>query len=264
MKKLKLYTLATSATFAICNMSLAQQLPKQPETPIAILQSSVKSTVSTVPKVQFAEYREVAAPSPNQALPIPVPPIEELYLDREALKFYTSRVQPVLANTCASCHARKDHESAFKLRAITEGYANPQATDVNMHTTAKFVNRTSVASSPLLLYAMKGHGGRKESPIFSREHPAFKYLEIWARGISVDEQASTQGIAKATPKLPNNPNSVHLAGVGLATTPPQMNIPKVTEFGQAQPPQPNPTYLKLNPDDPFDPAKFNLANPTKK
>ncbi len=263
MKKIKLYTLATGATFAFCSISQAQQLPKPPETPITILQSTAKSSLPAVPKVQFAEYREVAPRSvPNQALPIPVPPIEELYLDREAVKFYTSRVQPVLANTCASCHARKDHDSAFKLRAITEGYANPQATDANMHMTAKYVTRTSVASSPLLLYAMKGHGGRKEAPIFSREHPAFKYLEIWARGISVEEP-QVEGIAKAPPQLPSNPNSVHLAGVGLAAPAP-VSIPKVTEFGQSQPPQPDPSYMKLNPDDPFDPALFNRANTTKK
>lgn len=106
------------------------------------------------------------------------------------LPLFTSRVQPVLTNRCAGCHARPDYPGAFKLARVAEGFADPEAIERNARSAALQVDRQAPAASPLLRFAVTAHGGARVPPL-APGHPAYGPLAQWA--------------ALNAPKLPGPP-----------------------------------------------------------
>ncbi len=94
---------------------------------------------------------------------------------------FAARVQPVLMNLCAKCHAKPDHPGEFKLARVPEGYADPEASRRNAEAAARFVTRGDPAASPLLAKAVTAHGGQRQPALPDRAHPAYRNLELWVR-----------------------------------------------------------------------------------
>jgi hypothetical protein len=138
-----------------------------------------------------------------------------------AVQAFAAKVQPVLMNLCAKCHAKPDHPGEFKLARVPDGYADPEASGRNAREAARFVTRGDPSASPLLAKAVTAHGGQREPALPNRMHPACNNLEQWARGAAGPEASP----APAKPAAPANP-----------------------------PPAPSPT-----PADPYDTAVFNRA-----
>lgn len=95
---------------------------------------------------------------------------------------FNETVQPVLSNTCTSCHARADHPSGFKLTPVSDRYADADGMRANAAAAAAFVNREDRGASPLLVKALTPHGGQREPGIRGPEHPAYRNLERWVQG----------------------------------------------------------------------------------
>jgi hypothetical protein len=108
-----------------------------------------------------------------------------------AAREFVSHVQPILMNTCAKCHCRPDHPSAFKLARAAVGYADPEATSQNVVAAMAWLNRAEPAASPLLVKAVTAHGGQRRPALYGRSHPAYRHLEAWAT-----QAAGTAGSAK--------------------------------------------------------------------
>lgn len=96
-----------------------------------------------------------------------------------SLPLFAARVQPVLQNRCAGCHARPDHRGGFRLADLPGGYADPAAAERNARAAALHLDRANPAGSPLLVFAAAPHGGAVAAPL-PRSHPAFHPLEQWA------------------------------------------------------------------------------------
>ena len=185
---------------------------------------------------------------------------------------FTAKVQPVLMNLCSRCHCRPDHESGFKLSRVREGYADTQASGRNVRAAVRYLTAADPASSPLLLKAVTAHGGPKDPPLHSREHPAFKNLAYWAfwavspegspvavaprprptvvMAAAAEPSVFEERVPKAAPRV-DSPEPVPAAG--------EPGEPrKLPPLPPAVPVSPSPQRpAKPNPDDPFDPAAFN-------
>jgi hypothetical protein len=170
----------------------------------------------------------------------------------ESYSLFAGRVNTILINTCASCHARDDVK-AFRL---TRAGGRPGVTK-NLMAALPHVNPADAAASPLLIKAVTAHGGATEAPFRSRTHPAFPTLEMWVRFARAPEgtpapegplPAREPAEPKKLPDLPGE-SSGPVVPAGAAA-------PAATPFGQDSKTPRTPT-TKTVPDDPFDPAIFN-------
>src|SRR5438105_6115523 len=119
-----------------------------------------------------AECRELAQRYQREAarmpVPVPTPQPESPALVKatdepepvavecgaETLALFTTKVQPILMNTCVACH-QADSGRPFRLeRVTTGGVGGRRATQQNVMAALAFVNRQSPADSPLLAKAV--------------------------------------------------------------------------------------------------------------
>ncbi len=100
--------------------------------------------------------------------------------NRLAQRAFAARIQPILANQCASCHANPEHAGAFKLKHGAAGFLDSGEAGENLPAALAQLARADPLRSPLLGYARAAHGPQK-SPCFDNpSHPAFAALEVWA------------------------------------------------------------------------------------
>lgn len=136
-------------------------------------------------------------------------PIEPAGCGPEAYKRFATKVQPVLMNTCAGCHAGS-YRGKFRLeRAYADGPGTGPATQRNLASALAAIDRSKPASSALLHRAMAPHGGAPLPPIRDRGAPAFKQLDEWVRMIVSDatEVTAIPATAAAVAPGPGAPDS---------------------------------------------------------
>jgi hypothetical protein len=167
----------------------------------------------------------VTAPAPP---PAPEPPPVEV--GSEALKRFTLKVQPLLMNACARCHAGRT-ATVFKLQRVYAGDPNHRAaTFWNLAAAAAHIDLANPNGSKLLTMAGSGHGGDPTPPI--RDKAPHKTLEDWVTLVATDRRQQ-QGSPAPKPQ------------------------PAETTSADIKP-ENKPEKEKANgPVDPFDPAIFN-------
>jgi hypothetical protein len=107
--------------------------------------------------------------------PIPVMPAS---VTSESLSLFVTKVQPILMNTCVSCHGT-GRGGAFKLTRVFEGaVASRHVTQQNLSAVLAQVQKERPASSPLLLKAVSVHGDMAQ-PALKNESPPYRALEDW-------------------------------------------------------------------------------------
>jgi hypothetical protein len=147
--------------------------PNHPESHrlLRSLQRASADTASS-PATKPAEEADLVTTSP--------PP----ELSTESLSLFVTRVQPILMNTCANCHAT-GRGGAFKFtRTYDLGMNNRKSTQQNLVAVLAQVNREQPTASPLLIKAVSVHGKPGEmaqSPLKNREVAAYRSLEEWVR-----------------------------------------------------------------------------------
>src|SRR5205823_2222132 len=129
--------------------------------------------------------RKADAPAPRPVEPAKLPasildaPAEPTECGAEAFKRFATKVQPVLMNTCASCHAGA-HASKFRLERVYSDSQNARlGTQRNLAAAMALIDRAKPAASPLLQLATTAHGGAAVPPLRDRVVPAFKQLDDW-------------------------------------------------------------------------------------
>jgi hypothetical protein len=155
--------------------------------------------------------------------------------NRVAANAFPTKVQPLLTNLCASCHAKPDYAGTFKLKPIPPGYADADAARANLAATAAHLNRADPSASDLLTKSITAHGGQKAAALPRPPHPAHETLALWAHGMAAADGSATP-TAIPTPK-PALPPAVFVSKPRVNTPMPAGVPPPVT--------------------DPFDPATFN-------
>jgi hypothetical protein len=166
--------------------------------------------------------------------------VPTLEYNSESFPLFAGKVNAILVNTCANCHARDDVKP-FHLTRIG-GRAGATR---NLMAALPYVNAADPLASPILLKAVTPHGTATEAPVKTKGHPAYQTLETWARfarspdGTQQPEPLLAKDAAEPK-KLPDLP-------------PPP---PTGDAFGQDSKSAPlKPT--KPAGSDPFDPAIFN-------
>ena len=118
----------------------------------------------------------------EEAAPATTPPPPEL--STESLSLFITRVQPILMNTCANCHAT-GRGGAFKFTRTYElGMSSRKSTQQNLAAVLAQINRERPSASPLLTKAVSVHGkagDMAKSPLKNREVAAYRSLEEWVR-----------------------------------------------------------------------------------
>ena len=143
-------------------------------------------------------------------MPLPEPPpLPPVSLTEEALGQFATRVQPILMNTCAGCHAN-GKGGAFRLaRTYDATLLDRKAVQYNVAAVLAQVKPDQPLTSPLLAKSISVHGDLNQSPLKNRQAAAYRTLEEWVRRTVSDnpQLASAQGPAGNSPGPASNQNA---------------------------------------------------------
>ncbi|NBY00784.1 MAG: hypothetical protein EBQ87_02205 [Planctomycetes bacterium] len=169
-----------------------------------------------------------------------VPIVLPIEVANDSLSVFATRIQPILMNTCATCHSTGKGGN-FKLQRVY-GLAKPNQKNLQQNLAAVLsqVNLQQPDNSPFLGKALTLHGGANKAPIKGRETEAYKLLEDWVRMTTVRHAIAQVEV----------PSSFAEEKVGVKPMKPTPVPPKEKE-GEKEA-------------NPFDPEVFNkLFNPMK-
>jgi hypothetical protein len=183
----------------------------------------------------------VSLPAKPAAPAVPVAVADPIDCGAEAFKRFATKVQPVLANTCASCHAGEAAGKFRLARTFSDSSTSRIAVQQNLAATLAQIDRSKPQASPLLQRATAAHGGAATPPLRDRGVPAFKQLDEWVRMIA-DE---------AAPPVPPVTTAVVQSSLDAGAPPATPDIGRKPEFGSGNVPP------KAEVIDPFDPTIFN-------
>jgi hypothetical protein len=180
-----------------------------------------------------AQRTAPGSPPPSREAAAPMPSV---HLSAESLGMFTSRVQPILMNTCANCHAT-GRTGTFKLTRCSDPTLNRRGLQQNLAAVLAQVNVEKPAVSPLLVWAVSAHGGSAQAPLQGRASPLFQSLQTWVEELAINDphllhkDDGTAPVAVSRPAGPSAP--------AKAAPPPQTAVrqpPAVSEAGPSQPP----------------------------
>ncbi|MBN9524483.1 hypothetical protein J0H58_39215, partial [bacterium] len=163
------------------------------------------TTRVTPPAVQPAAPGLPAVPPPPATPPVVTVP--EPDIAPEAVVAFSPRVQPVLMNQCATCHAKSEYTGAFKLTPVASNETNPTATRANLVIAANQLKKADPAASPLLLKALTVHGGQTAPAFADRDAAPFRVLYAWAYLAAGELAPPVAAAPAASPALPPAPVS---------------------------------------------------------
>lgn len=210
----------------------------------SILRSVATAATPTVP----------VRPGADSALP-PLP----FEIDAECLGQFITRVQPIIMNTCATCHMA-GKGGAFKLMRATEGgVVNRRATQQNLVAVLGQVNKDRWEASPFLNRSVSLHGDAVKSPIKNRQTPAFRSLEEWVR-LTV----RPGGEAEHPPVMTAAASGSNRTQVEQAVVKPMTGEPVSVSRPVFHESKPAAAEGPPKPMDPFDPVQFNQPAKGKK
>jgi hypothetical protein len=222
---------------AIAEVTAAVELrPNHAET-CRLLRSLQRSAASAAP---------AKAPS-KEAAPPNLPPVD---LNTDSMSMFVTKVQPVLMNACASCHA-SGKSAAFRLiRAFEGGTANRKTVQQNVASVLAQVSVDRPEVSPLLVKAVSIHGDMVQPPLKGRQAPAYKMLEDWVQATLASNPQLAQRPTAAVPLVAPEPKGTEAAAKPQEPPAPEGAPAKAVTSARAPEPPAAPV-------DAFDPAIFN-------
>lgn len=201
----------------------------------------------------------------------------------ESFAAFVSKVQPILMNTCASCHCYgkggefhlyKPHEGGAKIAAMR-----------NLASVLAQLAPDRPAASPLLAKAVSAHGTASVPPIQGRKTAPFRTMEIWVEQLIASHPHLRSDLKLASATSPQTPAAASALPANANSRPvprkdeiavPTPNVPLDPAAKTPQPlpggaadaaiplPVPSPAATDT-PNDEFDPALFNrTTGPQKK
>jgi hypothetical protein len=186
-------------------------------------------------------------------------------LTAESVSHFITKVQPILMNTCANCHA-SGHGGAFKLfRAYDGGSSSRRVSQQNLAAVVSQINVNDWPASPLLIKAVSVHGETGQPPLKSRKTKAFQTMEEWVRqviednpqlrehsALSIPEPAKTGPLGAGHGRAEASPTKLEFATTATASLPSAKPAESVPLEAAGSPPS-----TSNIPKDPFDPVIFN-------
>jgi hypothetical protein len=196
----------------------------------------------------------------------------------ESLGQFITHVQPVLMNTCASCHVSGRGGNFKLLRSNEGGIVNRRATQYNLNAVLNQIRPDHWQASPLLTKSISIHGNASAPPIKGRQSAAYKALEEWVKQTLEDNaQLQTSGPvaneahdkagaaaaaaeAKSRTNQPNGAVQSPAADAHGGSPDGKSTASSSSDFGMDQTAKGKSPAPSAAPVDPFDPATFNQAN----
>jgi hypothetical protein len=128
---------------------------------------------------QMLERMVKPAPTPSEPSVGQAPAERKPALDVSAdtLAYFATKVQPILMNTCASCHVH-GRGGEFQLQFAADAGARA-ATQRNLMATMPFLKLEQPSASPFLAKAVSAHGDSPHPPIRDRRAVPFQTLQHW-------------------------------------------------------------------------------------
>ncbi|MHB1423022.1 MAG: hypothetical protein ACYC3I_07485 [Gemmataceae bacterium] len=185
-----------------------------------------------------------------------------LEVTTESLGLFASRVQPILMNTCARCHAT-GHGGKFHLSQVYEDSVGSRRTlERNLAAVLAEVNVNQPETSRLLIKAVSDHAHAGQAPLRDRQTPAYRTLENWVKRTVADNphlldkseirnpksETASAPMEEARPKV--GEESQWGADARPSTVPSSSVAP--ADKGKAAPPTSPSASI-----DPYDPEPFN-------
>ncbi len=186
-----------------------------------------------------ATAAESTAPKPESETG-PAAPVE---LVTESVSLFTTKVQPILMNACASCHATGQGGSFRLTRPLANATASQKTTQQNLAAVLAQLNFEQPPTSAFLLKALTAHGEATQPPLKGRQAVAFHTLEQWVH-LTVAKNPRLRD------QMPRTLTALPAAEAKPETPPPEPRTPAAWAMDPKTPPG-------LRPGDPFDPAIFN-------
>ncbi len=205
-----------------------------------------------------AADKTISPPAKPAAEPLPV-----VELTTDSLGLFAMHVQPILMNTCASCHAT-GRGGAFRLTEVfDDGLANRKALEQNVAAVLRQINLNQPEASRLLTKAVSDHAHTGHAPLRDRKDTPYRTLEKWVR-LTVANNPHLRDVlpAPAAPVMPKAAETRTDAAVmqtqwgadatSRSPSTPPVPAPTPVSRAPAAPPSPN-----AGPPDPYDPEPFN-------
>jgi hypothetical protein len=102
-------------------------------------------------------------------------------LTTESLSLFVTKVQPILMNACANCHAG-ERDVPFKLtRTFDRGTVQRRTLQGNVAAVLAQLNVDAPELSPLLVKAVSVHGDMAQAALKGRKTPAYQSLDEWVK-----------------------------------------------------------------------------------
>jgi len=244
--------------------------PRHPRIPLLERRLSSDRQQTTIPKP--------AAIGAPQAVPPRSPPefteeaAELPTISKDAMEMFTSVVQPILQNHCATagCHGPSS-SSSFRLARPPYGRpANQRISQQNLREVLRCVDKAEPANSSLLMTPIKPHGSAKDAVFKGRDMARYRQLVAWVHHVAnkkpaepsesdhppllQPDSAAQQPKENALPKPPAKTKPAAAASEeptdAESTAKPWLPLPGGLPDSRQLP-------LDFTPRDPFDPEIFN-------
>lgn len=221
---------------------------------------------------RFLSMVERNAPGASgDATHVPQPqPMPSVDLSAEAQAQFNTRIQPILMNVCANCHAA-GRSGEFTLLRCSDATLNRRTAQTNLAAVLAQIDFAQPMSSPLLVKALSAHGAANQAPLPNRQAKPFQYLQEWVQTVvTTNPHLRKHAAPRATPfestwKEATPRVKLPALGPGQAAVKPLLPIPppskEITHFGVALTPRaiepPANTAAVPLPKDAYDPLIFN-------
>lgn len=197
---------------------------------------------SPAPKIDKAVV-QAKAETPALEVVAEVPVVD---YNSESYPLFVSKVNAILTNACAVCHARNDVK-AFRLTRL----GGRSGATKNLLAALPYVNPKDPGASVLLTKAVMPHGGGTEATFKTRTHPAYQILETWIRFAR-----SPEGTLEPDEPLPIEEPKKLPAAIAIDSSKPSTPTKPEDVFAQESTTLPG-KPVKTQASDEFDPAIFN-------
>lgn len=205
-----------------------------------------------------SEKKETPAEASPAVLPSDLDHVED-NLPAGAIEKFTTSVQPLLINRCSAggCHGAQSPSALQILKPIAGQLMQKRATQRNLFTALKYVDREHPADSPLLKVPLGKHGGSE--PLFDASNKEqLAALAGWIEQVNALASHRPTSIKPAMTSLASpgdnpsgDPSNTKHSPITANVSPSDRPLPSTTD--KERPPADGP----FRPRDPFDPEIFH-------
>jgi hypothetical protein len=162
---------------------------------------------------QAAEMAVEPKPAPPAVRPSAADALPPVEVTSESLGLFATRIQPILMNTCARCHATGKGGNFHLTQVYEDSLSDRHTLERNLAAVLAQVNLNQPESSRLLAKAVSDHAHVGQAPLRDRKVAPYRALENWVK-LTVDNNPHLRDAlpnsSPATPPVATAPTAPRL------------------------------------------------------